>query len=129
MENTKVRREAAVLAVVVFLLGALVGGFATHVWTIHAASHQFSPHGRDQILHQMTRELDFTPEQLQVVTRIVDDTHSQIRALYSPLDAQRDQIRQKTRERIRAVLTPEQRPKFEDFLRRLDEQRKKEEGR
>lgn len=128
MENTKVRREAAVLAVVVFLLGALVGGFATHVWTIQASNRQFSPHGRDQILSRMTSELEFTPEQLKVVTGIVDDTHNQIRALYSPLDAQRDQIRQKTRERIRAVLTPEQRPKFEDFLRRLDDQRKKEEG-
>lgn len=63
MENTKVRREAALLAVVVFVLGALVGGIATHVWTIHASNQQMSPHGRDQILTQMTRELDFTPEQ------------------------------------------------------------------
>jgi Spy/CpxP family protein refolding chaperone len=66
---------------------------------------------------------------LHVVTQIVDETHGQIRALYAPLDAQREQIRQATRERIRAVLTPEQKPKFEEFLRRLDEQRKKEEGR
>jgi hypothetical protein len=129
MENAKVRREAAILAVVVFLLGALVGGIATHVWTIHASNKQFAPHGRDQILSQMTRELEFSPGQLQVVTQIVDETHGQIRALYSPLDAQREQIRQKTRERIRAVLTPEQKIKFEDFLRRLDEQRKKEDAR
>jgi len=129
MEKTNVRREAAVLAVVVFLLGALVGGIATHVWTIHAANQQFAPHGRDQILSRMTSELEFTPEQLKIVTGIVDDTHSQVRALYSPLDAQREQIRQKARERIRAVLTPEQKPKFEDFLRRLDDQRKKEEAR
>jgi Spy/CpxP family protein refolding chaperone len=129
MENTKTRREAALLAVAVFVLGALLGGLATHVWTIHASNHQMAPHGRDQILSHMTRELDFTPQQLQVVTQIVDDTHGQIRALYAPLDPQREQIRQKARERIRAVLTPDQKPKFEDFLRRLDEQRKKEEGR
>jgi Spy/CpxP family protein refolding chaperone len=129
MENTKVRREAALLAVVVFVLGALVGGIATHVWTIHASNQQMSPHGRDQILTQMTRELDFTPEQLKAVTEIVDDTHAQMRTLYSPLDAPREQIRQKTRERIRAVLTPDQMPKFDDFLRRMDEARKKEEGR
>ena len=129
MENSKLRREAAALAIVVFLLGALVGGIATHVWTIHAANQQFTPHGRDQILSQMTREVDFTPEQLKLVTGIVDDTHGQIRALYSPLDVRREQIRQKARERIRAVLTPDQMPKFEDFLRRLDEQRKREEGR
>lgn len=129
MENTKTRREAAVLVVVVFLLGALLGGVATHVWTIHAASQQGAPHGRDQVLSQMTHALDFTPQQLQVVTGIVDDTHTQIRTLYGPLDGQREQIRQQARTRIRAVLTPEQQPKFDDFLRRLDEQRKKEEGR
>lgn len=128
MENTKTRREAAVLVVVVFLLGALLGGLATHVWTSHAAQ-QFGPHGRDQILSQMNRELDFSPQQLQVVTGIVDDTHKEIRALYGPLDGQREQIRQQARARIRAVLAPEQQPKFEDFLRRLDQQRKKEEGR
>jgi Spy/CpxP family protein refolding chaperone len=129
MENTKTRREAVLLVVVVFLLGALLGGLATHVWTIHASNQQMAPHGRDQILEQMTRQLEFTPEQLQVVTQIVDETHGQIRALYAPLDAQREQIRQSTRERIRAVLTPEQKPKFEEFLHRLDDQRKKEEGR
>lgn len=129
MENTKTRREAAILVVVVFLLGALLGGIAIHVWTIHASSKQGPPHGRDQILSQMTRELDFTPQQLQVVTGIVDDTHKQIRALYGPLDRQREQIRQQARERIRAVLTPDQMPKFEEFLRRLDDQRKAEEGR
>lgn len=129
MENTKTRREAVVLVAVVFLLGALLGGVATHVWTIHASNQQMTPHGRDQILGEMTRQLEFTPEQLRVVTQIVDETHGQIRALYAPLDAQREQIRQATRERIRSVLTPEQKPKFEEFLHRLDEQRKKEEGR
>ena len=30
----------------------------------------------------------------------------------------------KARDRIRAVLTPEQLPKFEEFLRKMDEERK-----
>ena len=32
MENTKKRGEAAVLVLVVFLLGALLGGVGNHVW-------------------------------------------------------------------------------------------------
>jgi Spy/CpxP family protein refolding chaperone len=36
-----------------------------------------------------------------------------------------DQARQKGRDQIRAILTPEQKPKFEEFLRRLDEERKR----
>ena len=35
-----------------------------------------------------------------------------------------DQARQKGRDQIRAFLTPEQKPKFEEFLKRMDEERK-----
>jgi len=129
MDNTKTRREAAALVVVVFLLGALVGGLAMHVWTSHAYSVPKVPHGPDQVIQALSAELNLSPDQLKSVTAIVDETHTQIRALYAPLDPQREQIRQQAREHIRAVLTPEQKPKFEDFLRRLDDARKKEERR
>jgi hypothetical protein len=128
MENNKTSREAALLVIVVFLLGALVGGLATHVWSIHASVRGI-PHGPDQLVEQLSRELQFSPDQLKQVTAIVDETHSQVRTLYAPLDGQRDQIRQQARERIRAVLTPDQKVRFEEFLRHLDEQRKKEERR
>jgi len=128
MENNKTSREAALLVIVVFLLGALVGGLATHVWSIHASARGI-PHGPDQLIEQLSRELQFSPDQLKQVTTIVDEAHSQVRSLYGPLDGQREQIRQQARERIRGVLTPEQKVKFEEFLRHLDEQRKKEERR
>jgi Spy/CpxP family protein refolding chaperone len=128
MENTKTRREAALLVVLVFLLGAALGGVATHVWTSHASPPQ-PPHGPDQIIARLSHDLDLTADQLKVVTGIVDETHTQVRALYAPLDPQRDQIRQQARVRIRAVLTPEQTVKFETFLRELDAARKKEDRR
>jgi len=49
--------------------------------------------------------------------------------LYEPVRAQADLVRQQGRENIRAILTPEQRPKFEEVLRRIDEERKKRGGR
>jgi Spy/CpxP family protein refolding chaperone len=42
------------------------------------------------------------------------------------VEPQYDAIRQDTRSQIRVVLTPEQKAKFEDEVRRLDEQRKKD---
>jgi Spy/CpxP family protein refolding chaperone len=36
-----------------------------------------------------------------------------------------EQARQKGRDQIRAILTPEQKPKFEEFLKRMDEERKR----
>jgi hypothetical protein len=40
-------------------------------------------------------------------------------------DPQIEAVRQKTRDKIRAVLTDDQKPKFEQFLRQLDEERKR----
>ena len=75
------------------------------------------------------RELELTPEQQKQLTAITEDTQAKWRALYLPLDAQREQIREQSRERIRAILTPEQQPKFDQFMQRLDEQRKKDAAR
>lgn len=129
MENTKTRREAAFLVIVVFLLGVLLGGLGGHLWGQRVFGHPSVPHGRDQLLSKLTHELQLTPDQQKQLATIVDETRAQVRALYAPVDPQRDQLRQQGRERIRAILTPEQKPKFEEFTRHLDEQRKKEDGR
>jgi Spy/CpxP family protein refolding chaperone len=130
METNKTNREAAVLVLVVFLLGIVLGGLAVHVWgdRIWAQQPTSGAKSRDQVIANFTRELSLTPDQQQQLGSIVDDTRAKWRSLYGPLDGQHEQIRQQGREKIRAILTPEQRPKFEDFLKRLDEQRKKEQS-
>jgi flagellar biosynthesis chaperone FliJ len=72
--------------------------------------------------------LELTPDQQKQLATIVDDTRAAWRALYAPLDGQHEQIRQRSRDRIRAILTPEQKIKYDQFVQRLDEQRKKEES-
>lgn len=129
MQTTKRGWEAAALVLMVFLLGLVMGVVGNHLWGERVWGNQFPPHGRDAIIAQLTHELSLTPEQQKQLSAIVDDTRTKWRALYAPLDAQREQIRQQGRDRIRAILTPEQRPQFEEFLRRLDEKRKKEEAR
>ena len=131
MENSKTRREAALLVLVVFLLGVLLGGLGNHVWGERVWGRQ-NPLGsptRDQLVHDLTRELDLTASQEQQLGAIVDDTRAKIRTAYVPAEAQREELRQQGRARIRAILTPEQLPKFEAFMQRLDEQRKKDEAR
>ncbi|MBZ5502793.1 MAG: hypothetical protein LAN59_11255 [Acidobacteriia bacterium] len=130
METTKARREAAILFVVVFLLGALLGGVGNHLWQERVSGEQRVPSAlmptRAHIIEQSTRELQLTPEQQKQLGAIIDDTRHKWESLYSPLDAQREQIRQDGRAHVRAILSPEQQLKFDDFMRRLDERRKKE---
>lgn len=126
MENTKTRREAAFLVIIVFALGVLLGGLGTHLWGEKVWGHQTAPKSRDAIIARLTHEVDLTPEQQKQVTVIVDDTRAQWKALYVPVDAQKEQIRQQSREKLRALMTPEQKVKLEAFFHKLDEQRKAE---
>ncbi len=128
MANTKTRSEAAVLVLIVFLLGALAGGTANHLWGERVWGKQLPPAAptREQIVEHMTKELNLTPEQQQRFGAIVDDTRSKIHSDYSAADAQRDQLRLAGRDNIRAILTPEQRPKFDAIMQKLDEDRKKD---
>lgn len=129
MENvntSRTKREAAVLVFVVFVLGLLVGGVGNHLWGERVWGHQEvpvrqGPPSRTQVLNEFTHELQLTPDQQEKVGAIIDETRAQ-------WVAQHETVRQQGRERIRAVLTPEQLPKFEQFVQRIDEQRKKDQA-
>jgi Spy/CpxP family protein refolding chaperone len=132
MESTntrRTRREAALLVFVVFVLGVLLGGVGNHLWgeRVWGGKQEPAPGrspSRAQVVNNFTRELQLTPEQQTKVGAIIDDTRAQVRALYAPLDAQHEQLRQQGRARIRAILTPEQLPKFDQFMQRIDERKK-----
>ena len=74
----------------------------------------------------MTTLAPLTPAQQERIDAVIDDTRAQWQALDASLDGQREAIRQQGRANIRATLTPEQQVKFDEFMKRLDEQRKRE---
>lgn len=135
MRSNNARLEAAALVSLVFLLGLLLGGVGNHLWDERvqgqgqSASQLNLKPTRDQRVNDLTQRLQLTPEQQKQVGAVFDDTVSKWKALYTPLDATHEQIRQQGRANIRAILTPEQQIKFDDFLKQLDEQRKKEAAR
>ncbi|ERR1700722_1611892 len=128
MEATKGRREAAVLVFIVFLLGVLLGGVGNHLWGSRVwgnSTGRFGPPPtRDQVLANFTRQLELTPDQEKQLGDILDDSRSKFRSLDKSLDPQRMQIRDQSRAQMRALLTPEQQPKFDAFLAQQDLQRK-----
>jgi len=112
--------------ILVFILGIIIGGVGTHVWEKRQAGPRaLSKPSRDDVIQQMSRELDLNSDQQQQLSGIIDDTRARWRALYAPLDAQHEAIRQQSRDKIRAILTADQRTKFEEFMQRVDAERKK----
>lgn len=130
---SKTRTEAAVLVLVVFLLGVLVGGLGGHLWGGRVWGHQVPPGrmrplSREQIVNDLTQQLQLTLNQQKQIGSIIDETRSQVHALYVPVDAQHEQLRQQGRARMRAILTPDQQTKFDALMQRNDAQRKKDSG-
>ena len=132
MRSNNARIEAAVLVFVVFLLGILLGGVGDHLWNERVqgqeqlAARPNTKPTRDQVVNDLTQRLQLTSEQQKQIAVTIDDTRAKWQALYAPLDVQHEEIRQQGRAGIRAVLTSDQQAKFDDFMKQLDEQRKKD---
>jgi Spy/CpxP family protein refolding chaperone len=131
MNETSAKRKAALWVGAVFLLGAALGGVLGYVFAHHsvsAANQPLSePQRRARRVEQLTHELSLTPDQSKQLDAILMQRHAQSKALHDQSDAQIEQVRQMGRDDIRAILSPEQKPKFEEFLQRTDEERKRNE--
>jgi Spy/CpxP family protein refolding chaperone len=130
MNDSSATTKAALWVGTVFLLGAALGGVLGYLSahrTASAANPPLSePERRARRIEQLTRDLSLTPAQSQQVDAILLQRHAEAKVIHDQTDAQIDQVHQKGRQQIREILTPDQKPKFEEFLKRLDEERKRE---
>ena len=130
MNDSSATRKAAFWVGAVFLLGAALGGvlgyLSAHRTASAANAPMSEPQRRARRVDQLTRELSLTPAQSQQVDAILLQRHAESKVIRDQSDAQIDQVHQKGRQQIREILTPEQKPKFEEFLKRLDEERKRD---
>jgi Spy/CpxP family protein refolding chaperone len=129
MSETSATRKAALWVGVVFLLGAALGGVMGYVFARHAVAASnvplSEPERRARKVEEISRELNLTDAQRRQMDAALEQMHARYKAIHEQSDAQIDQLRQKGRDELRAILTPEQKPKFEQFLKRLDEERKR----
>ena len=129
MPNSKARLEAAALFLAVFALGGVFGALGNHLWGQRVSGEPAAVNTkptRDQVVADMTQRLQLTPDQQKQVTIAIDETRAKWQALNASSDAPREQIRQDFRAKVRAMLTPDQQVKFDDYLKLLDERRRKE---
>jgi len=118
-------RKAAMWIAAVFVLAAALGSVSGYMYGHRAPGPPLSDDAkRQQKVATLTKELQLTPEQQTQVDAIFRDTQGKFQAIRKDSDAQIEVARQAGRERLRSVLTPVQKPKFEEFLRKMDEDRK-----
>lgn len=129
MNETPATRKAAIWVVIVFLLGAAGGvllGYSYAHRSVSAASAPLpEPERRAKRIAQWTQDFGLSSEQAKQLDAILLELHGESKAIHDQSDAQMEQLRKKGRDQIRAVLTPEQRPKFDEWLAKRDAERQK----
>ena len=74
--------------------------------------------GRQFFLQRVRRELNLTPEQSAKIDEIMAESHKRIAKIYEPVTPQAREESRRVRQEIMAQLTPEQRRKFNQSVKR-----------
>lgn len=133
--NGETRRKAWEWLALLFVLGAATGGvfgysfahrsYAANNPNVHTLSE---PERRAQRVAEITKEIGLTPEQSQKVDAIIAAAHEEMKTIHDKAEADVDGVRQRARAQMREFLTAEQKPKFEELVRRMDEERKRQQA-
>lgn len=129
--NPDIRKKAAIWLAVVFIIGTATGGVFGYSLArrSYAATKTVVPseaERRAKKLGEMTREIGLTADQAQKADGVIKEAQTEIRGIRDKSEADVDVVRMRTRDEMRAFLTEEQKPKFEAYVRRMDEERKKQ---
>jgi Spy/CpxP family protein refolding chaperone len=96
--------------------------------------HGHGMRGERQV-EMLTKRLNLTPDQVTQVKAIDADQMSQMRALHDDTSTSREDkrskmmaIRQASQDKIRNVLTDEQKPKYDAMLAKMQERRQNHQG-
>jgi|CZKC01.1.fsa_nt_gi Spy/CpxP family protein refolding chaperone len=134
------RRAAVLLVIAVFVLGIALGVLGTYMegyrvfgsGMLHRTPPDHSPaaqqRGRQAKVDRFTKELSLTADQQRQLDSVLAQMQTRYSGVHEQSRAQMDQVHKQGSDAIRAILTPEQAAKFDDMLRKMDEERKKAQG-
>ncbi|MBI3667331.1 MAG: hypothetical protein HY236_14080 [Acidobacteria bacterium] len=110
------KRLAALYLGIVFLAGALFGSVAHGLYVQHTARASSPRENRDRYVARLKKDLDLTPEQVTKVIAISEETGKQMQDMREKMAPDFAAIREAHRQRIMAILTPDQVPKYQKIV-------------
>jgi Spy/CpxP family protein refolding chaperone len=120
--------KVVVAVMVIFGAGVVTGGFLVRVRVPAPLSRPVSDGpvagtpslvpGRQQFVQRLHRELSLTPEQSAQVDLIMRESHEHMAKIMEPVAPQTREETRRVRQQIQAILTPEQKTKFNDTFKR-----------
>ncbi len=120
--SSNARVIASIVVVVAFIAGLLVGAVADRIYLFRHGPPREKHAGAfaaARIVDRLDHELKFTPQQKQQVTTIVTAHGKRIDAIWGAVRPQMRQEIDAANKEISAVLTPDQRTKFDKLRMKL----------
>jgi len=117
--------KAASWLIAVYLLGTTIGAVAGEEIFIHVRASAVAPltlqAKQAHFVEGLAREVNLTDFQKQELNHILGDLSVEFEAIHRQTDARIRETRMQAWVEIRGILTPDQRPKYDAWLRGLDE--------
>lgn len=110
----------------VFVSGSVVGALAYRTYNPPTARSSAPPklspeEFRRQYLEEMRTRVGMSPDQVKKLDEILDETRSRFRESRDKHDQEIKTIREEQFAKVRAILTPEQLPKYEQVRSERDQ--------
>jgi Spy/CpxP family protein refolding chaperone len=125
-DKTRLKIWLAVLAV--FVTGGVTGASLASAYHLGAGS-QSAGRGGENLFRQLRGELNLSDTQAVQIRAIIEETGEKYRALRAECRPRYDAARAGARERIRALLTPDQQAAFDAIVRERDSAREERDDR
>ncbi len=115
---------------VVFLSGAVVGAFAYRLYMVNSVLSGSRPRNAEEYrrksVAEMTSRLQLSPDQVQSLQRIMDETRQRFRDLHERDKPELKAIEAEQYSKIRAMLTEPQRDEYEKM--RAERERRRQQA-
>jgi Spy/CpxP family protein refolding chaperone len=127
------RLTIALYVGLIFASGAVLGVYAHSLYTVaHAASVKAPPKPeelRKKRLAEMQSRMRLSDEQFAKINSIYDETRAKFHEVRERYKPELDSLENAQRDKVRAVLSPEQRDEYEKMLKEREAQQKQNGGR
>jgi hypothetical protein len=125
MESNPSQAKARLIVLAVFVIGFVAGALSINLFQriTGAGVTQSAESPKDRHFKELKERLHLTQDQETQISAIVNHTYTEYNQISQEVDPKINAARQSCRDKIRAVLTPQQLPTFEEMVREHDRER------
>lgn len=136
--KTNSQTKARLIVVSVFIIGFAAGALALNLYQqlSHSSSNNAPRNGTEFLLKRMNDRVGLSSDQQEHIKSILDETNDKYKELRVEMEPRMkdfeprfNAVRQESRDRIRALLSADQLPKYEQMVQDHDKMREQEKER